>query len=500
MKIVIVGGGSSGWMTAATLAMCKYAKITVIESPTIPTVGVGESTIQGFVEWMNLIDLEPEKMMKDTDAIFKLAIRFENWIYPGSECFYPFGNHVIEKESYELWQKRRIFAPELNKSFADTFFSNMVLIRQRKMLKHSQYFKFNSHALHFDATKFGPWLWENVCKPKDVQRIVANVVNVELDNVTGVKWLDLDDGQRIEADLFIDCTGFKSLLLEQSLKVPFKDYSNVIPNNMAWATHIPYIDKESEMQSFTNCATMKNGWVWNIPLWSKIGTGYVYSNEFTSDDDALEEFKQYLKNLGRDPETLEFKKIPMRNGFHEKIWEKNVVAIGLSAGFIEPLESTGLWFTHEIAYALLRVISRGAPLGQFAQDVFNKNFQMKFEQAIDFVALHYALSARRDTEYWRKVGGAKYSIDPQFVHASFNFPERWYSNWPGINCITHGFEYHFYDDTVLWMTTFPKNAEFMKNQLKQKFDALDIPYQKWTQEIQNAPSFFEVVKKIHVEE
>lgn len=499
MNVVIVGGGSSGWMTAATLSMCKYANVTVIESPNIPTVGVGESTIQGFVEWMNLVDIEPEKMMKDTDAIFKLAIRFENWSYPGSECFYPFGNHIINRENYDIWQKRRIFSPELHKSFADTFFSNMCLIRNNKMMKHSQFYKFNCHALHFDAAKFGPWLWENVCKPRNVKRIVANVTNIETDEIQGIKWLDLDDGQRIVADLFVDCTGFKSLLLEQSLKVPFRDYSNVLPNNMAWATHIPYNDKEKEMISFTNCATMKNGWVWHIPLWSKIGSGYVYSNRFTSDAEALDEFKQYLKNMGRDPETLEFKNIPMRNGAHEKVWDKNVVAIGLSAGFIEPLESTGLWFTHELAYSLLRVISRGAPLGQFDQDVFNKNFEMKWEQAVDFVALHYALSARRDTTYWGNVGATKYKIDPQFVHASYNFPERYYSNWPGINCIAHGFEYHFLDDTMLWMITYPKNIDLIKKQNQVHFETLEKYRETWMEEVKTADTFFKVLQKIHNE-
>ena len=195
MNVVIVGGGSSGWMTAATLSMCKYANVTVIESPNIPTVGVGESTIQGFVEWMNLVDIEPEKMMKDTDAIFKLAIRFENWSYPGSECFYPFGNHIINRENYDIWQKRRIFSPELHKSFADTFFSNMCLIRNNKMMKHSQFYKFNCHALHFDAAKFGPWLWENVCKPRNVKRIVANVTSrrMKFKESSGSTWM-MDNG------------------------------------------------------------------------------------------------------------------------------------------------------------------------------------------------------------------------------------------------------------------------------------------------------------------
>ena len=314
----------------------------------------------------------------------------------------------------------------------------------------------------------------------------------------GVEWLDLAGGDRIKADLFIDCTGFKSLLLEQNLKVPFIDVSNVIPNNMAWATHVPYNDKEKELQSFTDCTAYNNGWIWNIPLWSKIGTGYVFSDRFISPDDALVEFKDYIRRMGRDPETLTYKKIPIRNGYHEKIWEKNVVAIGLAAGFIEPLESTGLFFTDEFAYSLLRILYRGAPLSQWDQDCFNKNWEMQFKQTCNFVAMHYALSARRDTPYWRSIAATKYNIEEHFIAASYNFTERFYSTWPGINCITNGFHYHFYDDTHVYMHTFPKSPqwrEFYKND----FDLFDVQYQSWKAQAEKAPKMIDVLRQIHGE-
>jgi tryptophan halogenase len=496
MEIVIVGGGSSGWISAATLIAVPYAKVTVIESPTTPTIGVGESTINGFTDWMNLVGIQPETMMKDTDATYKLAIRFEDWIQPGSECFYPFGTHGIDKKKYETWEKRRVMAPELHQTFADTFFANMTLIRQKKMLKTSPSFRHNCHALHFDAAKFGPWLWENYCKPRGVQRIQDDVVNIERSE-NGIEWLELSSGQKVKADLFIDCTGFKSILLEGALGVPFKDYSNVIPNNMAWATHMPYINKETELTSWTNCKTGPNGWIWNIPLWSQIGTGYVYSNKFVSDDEALNEFKLYIKQTGRDPESLSYKKIEMRNGIHEKVWHKNVVAIGLAAGFIEPLESTGLWFTHEFAYSLLRILYRGAKSSQFDQDLFNANCQAQWENTVRFVSLHYALSARRDTPYWNSIGATKYEVEDHFVHASYNFSERWYSDWPGINCITTGFEYHFQDETYTWMHAFPKHPE-LKKEFESEFKKLDSTMrQQWLQESASAPNFIKAIEEIH---
>jgi Tryptophan halogenase len=495
VKIVIVGGGSSGWISAATLIGVPNSDVTVIESPTVSTIGVGESTISGFVDWMNLVGIRPEDMMKDTDASYKLAIKFENFLGEGHECYYPFGKVIFDKDKYLTWARRRVISPEIGVPFADTFFANMSLIRSNKMKKDSDTFNHNNHALHFDATKFGVWLRENYCKPRNVKHIEKEVTNIEVGE-EGIRWLELSDGTKVEADLFVDCTGFKSMLLEGALGVPFIDYSNVIPNNMAWATHMPYVDKEKELVGYTNCTAIENGWVWNIPLWSKIGTGYVYSNKFVTDEQALDEFKNHIRKSGRDPETLEYKKIQMRNGIHEKVWHKNVVAIGLAAGFIEPLESTGLWFTHEFAYALLRLMYRGAPISQYMQDIFNKNCSMQWDQTVNFVTLHYALSARRDTEYWREIGRTKYPLEHNFVFASYNTTERWYSNWPGINAITHGFEYHFIDDTYLWMYLYPKNNDW-KKYFDPEFKMLELERIKWYDEIKDTPSLLEVLKTIH---
>ena len=268
---------------------------------------------------------------------------------------------------------------------------------------------------------------------------------------------------------------------------------------MAWATHMPYIDKEKELVSYTNCKTMDNGWMWNIPLWSKIGTGYVYSNKFVTDEGALQEFKEQIRKTGRDPEILEYKKIPIRNGIHEKIWEKNVVAIGLAAGFIEPLESTGLWFTHEFAYSLLRILFRQAHASQFEQDMFNKQCDIIWNQTVDFVALHYALSSRGDTPYWKSIKSVKYNISENFIHASFDVGRRWFSDWPGINCITLGFEYHFFDETYFWTHAYPKNIKVLQDNTHTQLGLLDVQRQKWVQEIENEPSFFEALRKIHEE-
>jgi tryptophan halogenase len=322
-----------------------------------------------------------------------------------------------------------------------------------------------------------------------------DVTNVETDD-NGVKCLELSDGHKIKADLFIDCTGFKSLLLEGALKEPFNNYSNVLPNNMAWATHMPYVDKKKELEAVTNCTALGNGWVWNIPLWSRIGAGYVYSNKYITDEQALDEFKEHLRKKGRDPETLEYKKIFMKNGIHERIWVKNVVAIGLSAGFIEPLESTGLWFTHEFATSLLRTLYRGSKPTQHDRDCFNNICRWQWKELVHFVCKHYALSARHDTDYWKGVAATTFPIDEQFVKASFDTSDRFHSMWPGINAIAAGLEHHFYDETFFWKKVFPKNRDW-KEVYKGEFDELDIARQTWWNEAEGAESLYSVLEKIH---
>ena len=177
----------------------------------------------------------------------------------------------------------------------------------------------------------------------------------------------------------------------------FISYEDILPNNKAWATKLPYTNKDEQLEPFTNSTALSNGWVWNIPLWSRIGTGYVYSDKFTTKEDALEEFKQYL---GRD--DLDFKEISMRIGIHKRTWVKNVVAIGLSAGFIEPLESNGLFTVHEFLLKLVKSLSKES-INQFDRDTYNLVTRDMFDVFATFVSLHYKLSARDDTEYWRYV-------------------------------------------------------------------------------------------------
>jgi tryptophan halogenase len=226
--------------------------------------------------------------------------------------------------------------------------------------------------------------------------------------------LVLDDGSEVEGDLFIDCTGFRSLLLGEFCGEPFVPFDHLLPNDRAWATHVPYTDKEKQLNAYTHCTAIDNGWVWDIPLWSGVGTGYVYSSKYTSDDDAKQELVEHLSDK-YDTDECTFKKIHMRVGRHENTWVGNVVAIGLSAGFVEPLESNGLMMVHENLIDLVKTLRRGKP-SQIMKQYYNSDIRRQFDQTADFVAIHYAFTQREDTPYWQDVFNKEYNLEESLLN------------------------------------------------------------------------------------
>jgi hypothetical protein len=412
--IVVVGGGSAGWMTAAILIKSFPDKnIAVIESSEIPRIGVGESTYDGINLYLEYLEIDREDFFAYTDATIKLGVQFRNFYKEsGSEDFlYPFGKPNLKGTMFNLqdWQFKKVFKPETPiQEYAEFHFPSALLMKHNRLSDDKDKFEDFDHiyysALHFDAIKFADWLKNNYSIPRGVKNIIGTVENISK-NEEGIKSLTLKDGRVFHADLYIDCTGFKSLLLEKTLDEEFVSYRDVLPNNYAWAAQVDYIDRSVELENVTRCTALKNGWCWNTPLWSRIGSGYVYSNKYISHEEALEEFKDYLKNglaLPRSEEqvdSLKFNNIEMKSGIHKRVWVKNVVAIGLSAGFIEPLEGNGLFSVHEFLFELIKALYR-EEITQWDRDVFNQSVQNIFDQFVDFIRLHYSLSIRKDSEYW----------------------------------------------------------------------------------------------------
>jgi tryptophan halogenase len=521
-NIVILGAGSAGWMSAATLIKNFPDKnITVIESPNVPTVGVGESTIGQINEWLHSLDIKDDDWMKFCDASYKLSIKFTDFYKKDSGGFhYPFGAPTFDQVHFPQgvndWFIKKAMEKDLPLSnFAETYFPAVTLSENNKIIENKNNelpgWSFDRDvAYHFDATKFGIWLKENYAMPKGVKVIRDDVVDI-VSNDDGVEYLTLTDGSKVYADLFIDCTGFKALLIEKTLNTKFESYEDLLPNNSAWATRIAYTDKERELEPYTNCTAIDNGWVWNIPLWSRIGTGYVYSDKFISDEDALVQFKDYLINHRKDKkskelvDTLEFRNIKMRVGIHEKIYNKNVCAIGLSAGFIEPLESSGLYTVHEFLLKLVSALQR-QEMTEFDKLAFNEACRGDFRAFSEFVALHYALSHRDDTAYWKACRNRNFPKTMSLgIYSTFGIDNLIYRKYVsnvydndmgGMLCISAGMNFLPYDESTVKRITFRFGQMDYVNHLKEKcFPFWDHLLKTRKQITDSAPTVYKFLKE-----
>lgn len=416
-RIIIVGGGSAGWMTAAIL--CKRfpeKEIALIESPDIPTVGVGESTLGSINAFLHMLELKDSDWMEYCNATYKLSIKFRDFYKKGETFHYPFGQKDIKntQRGVDDWYFKKTIHPETpTGDFVDSYYPQMPLIHQNKIFDNANneipLFNFqNDAAYHMDAALFGKFLREEYCIPRGVVFIKEHVDQYVLDHEGDLSHLVLRNGDELEADLFVDCTGFRSQILEDTMKVPFQSFEPWLPNNRAWTVHVPYTDKEKEIENVTCCTAINNGWVWNIPLYSRIGSGYVFCSKFISETDALEEYKQYLDsdmmtvpNPNRSKD-LEFRLVKIKNGVHDVAWKNNVVAVGLSYGFIEPLESTGLLSVQEILVLLCETLEN-YQVNKIHVDNFNYVLNTMMHGFKLFVAYHYTFSSRRDTPYWKYV-------------------------------------------------------------------------------------------------
>ena len=415
-SIVIVGGGSSGWMTAAALKKTfPEMEIALIESEHSKPIGVGESTLGHFNRFLRRLELEDKDWMPHCNATYKTSIAFKNFRHGGGERFqYPFGNldlHDSYKNTLLTFFELAVKYPDdyPPEEFARFVNMNTYLADKCKIAKHipNSNFEFdNDTAYHFDAQLFGEYLRDNHCIPKGVIHLKGDVEDVIMKPNGDVSGVMTTEGGVISADLFIDCTGFKSLLLEQHMGVKFQSFKDCLFNDKALATQIPYTEgkREQQMETYTDCVAMDNGWVWNIPLWHRVGTGYVYSSKYTNKHDAEREFREYLYfRYGPEiAQSAQMRPIDIKHGKHEKAWVRNVIGVGLAYGFLEPLESTGLMTTHENIIYLCDILERrNTFVSKFDRDTYNYKADNLIESMKNFVSIHYTLSQREDNDYWR---------------------------------------------------------------------------------------------------
>jgi tryptophan halogenase len=398
-KIVIVGGGTAGWMTAATLAHTlkgRFGEIQLVESAEIGTVGVGEATIPPIQFFNSMLGINERDFVRATQATFKLGIEFKDWTRLGHTYFHPFGPHGRDIDAvsfHNYWLKLRALGEG---GLIDDYSMSTVAARLGRYLRPSRDQKpeipILAYAFHFDAALYAQFL-RRYAEQRGVRRVEGRIVDVVLRGEDGfIEALELDGGRRVEGDFFIDCSGFRSLLIGQALGVGYQDWSRWLPCDRAVA--VP-CESAAEITPYTRSTAREAGWQWRIPLQHRTGNGYVYCSSFLSDQAAADTLMANLDGAPRaEPRLLKF-----TTGHRDRLWEKNCVAIGLAGGFLEPLESTSI---HMVQMALFRLLAL-MPTDEFdpaTVDEFNRLSIQEYEHIRDFLVLHYNAVARDDTPFW----------------------------------------------------------------------------------------------------
>lgn len=392
-KVVIAGGGTAGWMTAALISktLGEVLDISLVESDLIGTVGVGEATIPTLVTYHRLLDLNEQEFMAATQATFKLGIGFENWRNVNEDYIHSFGETGRDHWSagfQHFWLKGH------ERGIATEFGDYCLELKAAEESKFAHLPNNGiNYAYHIDATLYAKFL-RGLSEQCGVKRVEGKISQVNTDAGTGfIESLQLESGERIEGDLFIDCTGFRGLLIEQTLHTGYEDWSHWLPCDSAVAVQT---ESTGDAIPYTRSIARESGWQWRIPLQHRVGNGMVYCSRYISDDEARDALLANVEGeLLTEPRVIKF-----RPGQRRKHWRKNCVAIGLSSGFIEPLESTSIHLIQRSAIRLMQLF----PLQGISQsdiDEFNRQTSFEIEHIRDFIVLHYHVTNRDDTPFWR---------------------------------------------------------------------------------------------------
>jgi 2-polyprenyl-6-methoxyphenol hydroxylase-like FAD-dependent oxidoreductase len=399
-KIVIVGGGTAGWMTAMFMAQYlipKGVEIHLLESPTVDIIGVGEGSTPPLQKFFEAMEIEESEWMPECNATYKSGISFENWsTKPGFESFFHTFASIVDNLTMPQFvnnAQARVNGADVY-AHPDRFFIAHQLAINNLAPKPDDNFPFEVwYGYHFDATLLGRFLHKKAVQ-RGVRYKSCHVTHANLDEQGNIASVATREGETIEADFFVDCTGFASMLMEKTLQTPYVSFSSNLYNDAAIAMPTPIGDG---IPSQTVSAAMNHGWRWQIPLTNRFGNGYVYSSSFCSADEAETELRTKLGLLDSDTPARHLK---MRIGRLTKHWNRNCLGVGLSQGFIEPLEATGLLFIQRTASTFVETVAAG-DMSDAARDKFNAQMNRAFEGTRDYIVTHYKTNSRTDTEYWR---------------------------------------------------------------------------------------------------
>jgi tryptophan halogenase len=400
-EVVIVGGGTAGWMAAAVLSRYLnngYSRVRLIESEEIGTIGVGEATIPPLIAFNSLLGINENEFVSATQATFKLGIEFVNWGEAGHRYFHPFGTlgqdlQGVPFHQLYLSERQRRVMPDIS-----AWAMSAVAAKQGRFARPGREagFPLNQllYAFHFDAGLYSKFL-RNFAEAGGVQRIEGKVVDVQLRGEDGfVEAVKLADERTIEGELFIDCSGFRGLLIEQALETGYEDWTQWLPCDRAIAVPSRL---SGPPDPFTRSTAHDSGWQWRIPLQHRMGNGHVYSSAHISDDDAE---RVLLDNLEEEPLAAP-RRLSFTTGRRKLAWNRNVVSLGLSTGFVEPLESTSI---HMIQAGIARLLQLFPDLrfNPLEREEYNRRIEQLFEWVRDFIILHYKATRRQDSEFWKQ--------------------------------------------------------------------------------------------------
>ena len=391
-KVVIVGGGTAGWMAAAAMAKTfgRELDIVLIESDVIGTVGVGEATIPPIKNFNLLLELDEAEFLREVSGTYKLGIDFENWGDLGERYFHPFAPQGIDSwaaQFHHYWRRAR----DLGESAPLDDFS---LEARMGRAGHfgAKVGRAPNYAYHFDAAGYA-WLLRRLSEKMGVTRIEGKVVDVAQNGETGfIESVRLEDGSNVAGELFIDCSGFRGLLIEQTLETGWEDWSHWLRSDRALAVQT---ESTAPPLPYTRATARSCGWQWKIPLQHRVGNGLVYCSDYMSDEAAA---RTLLDNLDGKPIT-DPRPIRFTTGRRRLQWNRNCVSLGLASGFLEPLESTSIHLIQNSIIRLIKMFPR-AGIEQAGIDQFNREVKSEFEYIRDFIILHYHVNRRVDSSYW----------------------------------------------------------------------------------------------------
>jgi tryptophan halogenase len=468
-NVVIVGGGTAGWMTASYLraAFGDRIAVTLVESKNIATIGVGEATFSTIRHFFDYLGLDEREWMPDCHATYKLAIRFENWRAPGHHFYHPFERlrvvdgfpltdwwlHARPSDNFDRDCFVSSWLCEAERSprylSGELFERDLAAQRTYRTTLTEQGTQF-PYAYHFDAALLARYL-TGYATSRGVRHVVDDVVDVRLDERGWIDHVVTTEHGELKGDLFIDCTGFRGMLLNKALSVPFVSYQENLPNDRAVALRVPVDPAERGLRPCTTATAADAGWIWTIPLYGRIGTGYVYAGDYCTPDQAERTLREFV---GPSADGLEANHIRMRIGRSERSWVNNCLAVGLSSGFVEPLESTGLFFIQNAVEQLVKHFP-GERWDDRLRESYNRQVANVMDGVREFLTLHYHAAARADNDYWKDA--ATRPIPDGLAERL----EQWQGRLPDTETVFphyHGFEPYSYIAMLLGLGGVPLQA------------------------------------------